>query len=138
MKAQCICVAGLIILLTAAVSTNAQEKVYYDVVQKIMDESFANNEVMENASWLTDVFGPRGAKTPGYYAAAEWVKEKLDDYGVPNAHLEPYEFGIGWENTYTSLHMMSPSVHADRRISRIVVQRYQWKSSEPGRLCQFR
>ncbi len=128
MKAQCICVAGLIILLTAAVPTNAQEKVYYDVVQKIMDESFANNEVMENASWLTDVFGPRGAKTPGYYAAAEWVKEKLDDYGVPNAHLEPYEFGIGWENTYTSLHMISP------RYMQIVAYPALWSKGTNGKV----
>ena len=35
-----------------ASSASAEEKVYWDVVQKIMEEAFEHSQVMENASWL--------------------------------------------------------------------------------------
>ena len=63
---------------------------------------------MENASWLTDVFGPRNAKSPSYRAAAEWSVGKLAEYGLSNPRLEPYEFGVGYVNEYVSVHMMAP------------------------------
>ena len=86
----------------------AQEPVHWDVVDRILDEAFNNSQVMENAGWLTDVFGPRNSKSSGYLAAAEWARQRLEDYGLSNARLEPFEFGRGWENQYTSFHMVAP------------------------------
>ncbi len=83
-----------------------QEPVHWDVVDRMLDEAFENSEVMDNAGWLTDVFGPRNSKSSGYLAAAEWARQRLEDYGLSNARLEPFEFGRGWENRYTSLHMV--------------------------------
>ncbi len=96
--------------ITVVVTTTviAQEPVHWDVVDKIMDEAFEHSEVMENASWITDVYGPRNSKSSGYNAAAQWVKEKLEEYGLSNVRLEPFAFGVGWENLYTSIHMMTP------------------------------
>ncbi len=88
--------------------TSAQEPVHWEVFEQILDEAFERSAVMENASWLTDVFGPRNSKSSGYVKAAEWARQKLEDYGLSNARLEPFEFGQGWENKYTSIHMMSP------------------------------
>ena len=96
------------LLLSIALSGYAQEAVHWDVVDQIMDEAFENSHVMENASWLVDVFAPRNTKSPGYIAAAEWAKERLQVYGLANARLEPYEFGVGYVNEYVSVHMMSP------------------------------
>ena len=87
---------------------HGEEPVYWDVVQKIREEAFEHSQAMENASWLADVYGPRHVKTPAYYEAAQWAKKKLQEYGLSNAVLEPYYFGIGWENRYTSVHMMTP------------------------------
>ena len=102
---------GIISLMLACTSfsrLSAEEKIYYDVVQNIMDFEFENSDVMENASWLTDVYGPRSLKSPSYRDAAEWARDRLKEYGIDNAHLEPYEFGNGWDIDYVSLHMVAP------------------------------
>ena len=39
--------------MIAAPTAQSDEPIYWEMFDKIMDESFANNEVMENASWLT-------------------------------------------------------------------------------------
>ena len=108
MKSKYICAGVLMLLFTSVFPVHAQEPVHWDVVDKIMDEAFKNSNVMENASWIVDVFAPRNAKSPGYIASAEWVKERLQEYGLSNAELEPYEFGVGYVNEYISVHMMSP------------------------------
>ena len=101
-------IIGLILLLPTVFSTHAQEAVHWDVVDQIMEEAFENSDVMENASWLVDVFAPRNTKSPGYIAAAEWARDRLQDYGLANARLEPYDFGVGYVNEYVSVHMTSP------------------------------
>ena len=108
MKAKHFFIAGLLMIFASASSIQAQEPVYWDVVEKIMEEAFEHSEVMENVSWLADVFGPRNVKTPSYRAAAEWARDRLKEYGLPNARLEPYEFGSGWNIGYTSVHMTAP------------------------------
>ncbi len=108
MRAKRTCITGLLLILLQVYSVTAQEPVHWDVVDKIMEEAFERSEVMENASWITDVYGPRNSKSSGYIAASKWAKERLDEYGLSNARLEPFKFGVGWENEYTSIHMMSP------------------------------
>jgi len=101
-------VLGILVTILLATSVSAEENVRWDVVQKIMKEAFENSQVMENASWLADVFGPRDVNTPSYRASAKWARKKLVEYGLSNARLEPYEFGVGYANEYISVHMMSP------------------------------
>lgn len=108
MRAKRVHKIGLYVLLVVVTSVSAQEPIYWDVFQKIMEEAFENSRVMENASWLCDVFGPRNTKTKAYFESAQWAKKRLEVYGLSNARLEPYEFGVGWSNEYTSVHMMSP------------------------------
>jgi hypothetical protein len=119
MKAMRIFMVSLFLLFMAVSSAPEQESVYepikpvyepvyYDVVQKIMEFEFTNSDVMENSNMLTNIFGGRFSKTPAYRAAAEWCVERLKEYGLENVHLEPYEFGNGWDFDYVSLHMVSP------------------------------
>jgi hypothetical protein len=89
-------------------SAQAQEKIDWDIVTKIRQEGFQNSHIMEDVSYMTDVYGPRLPKSSSYIAAAKWVKTKFEEYGLSNVTLDPYEFGIGWQNEYTSVHMMSP------------------------------
>jgi hypothetical protein len=63
MRARCVCGIGLIMIFVFVFSLRAQEKVCWDVVEKTMEEGFEHSQVMENASWLTEVFGPRNAKS---------------------------------------------------------------------------
>ncbi len=107
----------------------AQENVYWDVVQQIREEGFERSQVMETASYLTDVFGPRLAHSPSYNAAAEWAKERLEEFGLENVHFETWgEFGLGWENTYTSVHMIEP------RYMPIIAYPNPWTSGTNGKI----
>ena len=108
MKVHYTFILSLVLMFILLSTVSAQEPVYWGVVQELTEEAFENSEVMENASWLTDVFGPRNEKTPSYRAAAEWARGRLIEYGLTNARLEPYEFGNGWGHAYTSIHMMTP------------------------------
>lgn len=103
------CAVPLLFAAPAPAQQAAPETVHWEVVQQLMKEAFENSEIMENAGWLTDVFGPRNSKSSGYQAAAEWSRDRLLEYGLANAHLEPFHFGRGWENRYTSLHMVAPA-----------------------------
>lgn len=86
----------------------AQDKIDYKMIDKIRDEGFKRSRVMEIASYMTDVLGPRFSNSPGYTKAAEWAKKKFEEFGVP-AELDAYgEVGPGWENRYTSVHMHEP------------------------------
>ena len=54
------------------------------------------------------VVGPRLTGSPAHKAAADWAREQLAAAGLSNAHLEPFEFGRGWELTGFTLEMTSP------------------------------
>ena len=98
----------ILIQLLATVTTYAQETVHWETVRKIREEGLGNSHIMEDVSWLTDVFGPRVSRSPSYIAAVRWSADRLDEYGLKNVHLESYEFGTGWQNELTSVHMVSP------------------------------
>jgi len=107
----------------------AQEvRVHWDVVQAIFDEGFGNSHIMEDASYLCDVFGPRLPGSPSYLAAARWVEEKFKEYGLENVRMEPYEFGTGWQNEHTSVHMVSP------QYMRIIAYPQSWSSGTNGKI----
>ncbi len=111
-----------------ATPTPEPEPVYWDAVGQIMEEAFERSEVMEVASWLTDVFGPRNSKSSGYIAASEWARQKLDDYGLSEARLEPFDFAAGWDNKYTSVHMTSP------RYSPFIAYPAPWSAGTDGKI----
>ena len=88
----------------------AQEKVYWDVVSKIREESFERSQAMDYVWYLSDVIGPRPAGSPGMRNAQEWAKIKLDEMGLTGTALEPWgQTGASWEQKYTSIHMLEPT-----------------------------
>jgi len=107
---------------------NAQdEKVDMDMMNKIRKEGLENSKVMETAMYLTDVSGPRLTASPGYMRAATWAKNKLTEWGLANAKLEPWgEFGKGWEQTKCYVAMTAPYY-----VPLIAMPR-AWSGSTPG------
>ena len=78
--------------------------------------------------YLTDVSGPRLTASPGYMRAATWAKNKLNEWGLQNANLEPWgEFGKGWEQTKCYVAMTAPYY-----VPLIAMPR-AWTSSTPGK-----
>ena len=101
----------LLVVVLAVLSSflvASQEKIDHRMIDKIRNEGFNRSQVMDLASYMTDVLGPRFSNSPGYTKAAEWAKKKFEEFGI-KAELEDYgEIGPGWENRYTSVHMHKP------------------------------
>ena len=78
--------------------------------QQIIGDVYTNTEVMDNLTILCDDFGSRFGGTPGEKQAAEFMKAKLEAYGLQNVHLEevPYE---GWRRGAVSLEILEPIQH---------------------------
>ena len=92
----------------AQVAQTAGDAVDYDAIYKIKDEGFQRSQVMETASWLTDVHGPRLTGSPSFRAAADWAVKQLTEWGASNARVESWgTFGRGWVNERFSATVVS-------------------------------
>ena len=101
----------VVLSLAAALPLSAQEKVDLEMITKIRYEGFRNSKIMEIASGLMDQIGPRLTGSPNMKKANEWTRDKLAEFGLVNAKLEPWgPFGRGWANEYTNVRMVSPDV----------------------------
>jgi len=80
-----------------------------DVVEKIKSEGLDNSQVMNFASWLTDVYGPRLTNSPQMANAREYTKSQFEELGLKNAHFHQWgPFGTGWELQRFAMHATSP------------------------------
>lgn len=97
------------VLLFGALSALAQEG-DPDVNTRIRKEAaVGRSQIMRTMHFLTDVYGPRLTGSPNHKAAAEWAAKQLTDWGLENAHLEPWDFGHpGWLNERLTAHIVSP------------------------------
>lgn len=97
-------------LVSLPLSAQVHEKIDYDAVMRIKDEGFGrSSRVMEFASWLTDVHGPRLTNSPQFRAAGDYVVKQMTELGFANVKLEPWgPFGRGWHNEYASVRVVSP------------------------------
>ncbi len=75
--------------------------------QQIVGDVYTNSEAMDNLTTLCDEFGSRFGGTPGEKQAADFMKAKLEAYGLSNVHLEPIEY-VGWRRGETTLEIVSP------------------------------
>ena len=71
------------------------EKVDLDAVYRIKEEGLQRSKVMEIASYLTDVYGPRLAGSPNIKDASDWAQKTMKEWGLANVHAEPFPFGRG-------------------------------------------
>ena len=97
-------------ILCQSVIARAQEEVDVNAIEKIKAEGLQRSQVMETASWLTDVFGARLTGSPSIRAAGEWAAKKMTEWGIVNARLEPWGyFGRGWSNDRLTVQVVSPT-----------------------------
>jgi hypothetical protein len=86
------------------------EKVDTDAINKIKEEGQKRSQVMEIISYMTDVHGPRLTGSPQTKAACEWAAGKMKEWGLHDAHLEPWgPFGRGWSLSGFTANMVEPS-----------------------------
>ena len=83
--------AAVVFLLSVPVYSqkSAEEPVDLGMVTRIREEGLHHSQVMETVRHLTDVLGPRLTGSPELKAANEWTRQRLADWGLREARLDP-------------------------------------------------
>ena len=104
-------VASLVIVVssTGPTAQDQQEKIDHETFARIRSEATERSQILNTLHMLTDVYGPRLTGSPNLKAASDWVVKRTTEWGLKNAHLEPWDFGRpGWSNERTSVFIVSP------------------------------
>jgi len=101
---------GLIVAVAIyAPAARAQGPVDTAAILKIKEEGFERSQVMEIASWLADVHGPRLTGSPITKRAGDWALEQFRKWGLANPRYEWWgPFGRGWVNERMIAQVTSP------------------------------
>jgi hypothetical protein len=100
----------LLLTLLLALPLLAQEPVDAEINTVIRKHGLEQSQVMETASWICDIYGPRLTGSPMLDKATEWAVGQLEDWGLENVHLEEWgPFGRGWEMEHFEMHASAPS-----------------------------
>ena len=51
---------------------------------------------MANIEYLCDMIGPRLTGSPNLTRANQWTRDKFQQYGLANSHLEPWMIERAW------------------------------------------
>ena len=94
-------------IMTATLSAR-QEPIDRAMIDKIRQEGSDRSKVALFFDHFVTAVGPRLTGSPAHKSAAEWARQQLEAAGLTDAHLEPWEFGRGWELTGFTLEMTAP------------------------------
>ena len=118
---------SLLITLSISLFGFTQEISNDSIVNIIKKQGLENSHVMDYASWMTDVLGPRLTGSTGLDNATAWVSKKMTEIGMTNVHLQEWgPFGRGWDMTHFEMHMESPTY------APIIAYPKAWSSSSSG------
>jgi len=117
---------GLMVLFTSGIA-RAQEKPVLDASKQIRDTALNHSQIMEMVGYFTDVTGPRLTGSPNLKRAEEYARNKLHEWGIENAHLEPWgPFGTGWALEGFTANVRSP------RFSPLIAYPKAWSPGTNG------
>ena len=97
--------SGTLLLFFA---THCMAEVDLNMVNRIRAEGLHQSEVMHTLQHLTDLIGPRLSGSPQMKQANEWTRDKLQEWGLEETHLEAFEFGRGWTYDSASVDLLTP------------------------------
>jgi carboxypeptidase Q len=104
--------ALVVTTLVALPKGAANEPIDYASLARIRAEGLQNSQVMDLASWMTDVYGPRLSGSPNIQKAGEWAVATMKEWGLQNVAMEPWAnqtmFPRGWSNDKFYLAAVSP------------------------------
>ena len=75
--------------------------------RQIVGDIYTSNELMVNLSTLCDVYGARFAGSDAEAQAAEFMRSRLESYGLPTVFLEPVRY-TGWRRGKAALDVLGP------------------------------
>jgi hypothetical protein len=129
MRRNRVLITTLAVVLTSVVpfAQTTREKIDHEVFARIRAEALERSQVLNTLHMLTDVYGPRLTGSPNLKAASDWVVKRTTEWGLKNAHLEPWDFGRpGWANERTSVFLVSPIKDS------LVVETLAWTPGTKG------
>lgn len=98
---------GLILLRLSGLSAQAISE--DSILQVIRQHGMAQSQVMDLASWITDVHGPRLTGSPKLQRAKTWAVQTLKAWGMENVHQDAWgPFGTSWELEEFAMHAYTP------------------------------
>ena len=100
-------IAALAIAATSVRAT-AQEPVDRAMIAKITAEANDHSKIGETFNHFVNMVGGRLAGSKAHKESAEYARMKLAEWGIKDAHLEPFPFGRGWELQQFTLEMTAP------------------------------
>jgi carboxypeptidase Q len=99
-------VVSVVVIGVALVSGQLRDAA--DVVARIRAEGLQRSRVLELYRTLTDEIGARLTGSPAHMQAARWARDRFAEWGLASSHLEPFEFGRGWQLEHVSAAMTEP------------------------------
>ena len=96
------------VLVLATVRFSGQTGDPGDMVARIRAEGLQQSRALTLYRTLTDDIGARLTGSPAHMQAARWAVDRFKEWGLGNPHLEPYEFGRGWQLEHVSVEMTEP------------------------------
>lgn len=79
----------------------------HDIDRQVIGDIWTSDEAYRNLEELTDVIGSRWAGSESEHRSGEFLKAKLESYGLQDVHLEPIEFGA-WTRGHCTLSATAP------------------------------
>src|SRR5436305_4704136 len=86
----------------------AQETIDSAINAKIRDEGLNRSQVLKTFEHFTEAIGPRLTGSPAVKAADDYAVDMLKQWGIRSAHLEPWEFGRGWQLEKSTVELVEP------------------------------
>jgi hypothetical protein len=115
--------------LAAAIPLAAEENVDVATAERIKTEVRRHSQVMDIASWLTDVYGPRLTGSRQTQAAADWAVATMRSWGLSRVQLEPWgPYERGWRSEQFSFRAIAPQPFIIHALPAV------WSISTKGRL----
>lgn len=100
----------LLALIGFSIDLFSQDSTTTPIVDIIKKHGLEQGQVMDIASYVTDVYGPRLTGSPMLDRATEWAQSQLKEWEMSNVHLEEWgPFGRGWELQHFEMHARTPN-----------------------------
>src|SRR5262245_19582201 len=93
---------GAVLVTSLAIAAVFAQQGGDDMVARIRAEGLQRSRALTLYRTLTDDIGARLTGSPAHVRAANWARDRFTEWGLTNSHLEPYEFGRGWQLEHIS------------------------------------
>ena len=117
---------ALALVLLGAALVSGQQRDAGDMVARIRAEGLERSRASALYLTLTDEIGARLTGSPAHLQSARWARDRFAEWGLANPHLEPFEFGRGWQLDHVSAAMTEP------RYMPLIAYAEAWSPSTKG------